>query len=109
VVFLSLLISRAVQSALDIIKDPFQKPYSTKKVEPSLTSLDLSSFRLKGIIAGQKAIIEAGDTGFLVQVGSIVGYEKASVVAIEEDYVILKLSVKTEEGKFKITTWKWHL
>lgn len=104
-----LLFSATLQSALDIKKDPFQKPDAAKKVEPSLTSLSLSAFHLKGVIPGQKALIEAQDIGFLVQVGSVVGYEKASVVEISENYVILKMSVQTQEGKFKVTTWKWQL
>ena len=108
-IFSSLLFSLPTHSALEIKKDPFQKPYSTKKVEASLTGSSFSSFRLKGVIAGQKALVEAQDTAFLIQVGSLVGYEKASVIGIEENYVIMKMSVQTEEGKFKVTTWKWQL
>jgi len=109
VFFSALLFSPVIHSALDVKKDPFQKPFTTKLIKPSLTSLGLSSFRLKGLIAGQRALIESQDVGFVIQVGSIVGYEKASVVGIGENYVILKMSVQTEEGKFKVTTWKWHL
>jgi len=109
VAFSSLLFSLFARAALETKKDPFQKPYSTKKVEASLTSLSFSSFRLKGVIAGQKALVEAQDTAFLIQVGSVIGYEKASVIEISENYVILKMSVQTEEGKFKVTTWKWQL
>ena len=88
-------------------RNPFEPISATKKTKKSLSTLDLSSFRIRGLIENHSAIVEAQGVSFAVTIGSKIGYQGAEVLAIKEDHLMLKLNYKNKDNQWFQKTWKW--
>lgn len=90
-------------------RNPFEPIHATKKVKKSLVTLDLSSFKIRGLIENHSAVVEAQGMNFVITIGSKIGYQEAEVLAIKEDHLVLKLNYKNKDDQWFRKTWKWSI
>ncbi|MBI2608796.1 MAG: hypothetical protein HYW47_04255 [Deltaproteobacteria bacterium] len=90
-------------------RNPFEPIHVSQKRKKSLNTLDLSSFKIRGLITNHSAVLEAQGASFIVIVGSKIGYQGAEIIAIKDDHLVLKLNYKNKDDQWFRKTWKWSI
>ena len=90
-------------------RNPFEPIHTSQKRKKNLNTLDLSSFKIRGLIENHSAVVEAQGASFIVTIGSKVGYQGAEIIAIKDDHLVLKLNYKNKDDQWFRKTWKWSI
>jgi len=83
-----------------LTRNPFQPQATKRKVVYTLTTIDLSRFTIRGILSGHSAIVEAFNRSFIIKKDTFIGFQKARVLSVGENYVELELGKKR---------WQWKI